>query len=299
MSAPDPAHDGPADTRKQSSMESEKVHLSVIDYARHNHPQHKYCKFVLDFCQHAFSTEPDSSQQFLDVGCGTGDFTRDVLLPRCLPCRRIIGIDCSQEMIDHARRNSAHEKLDYAVLDITADVSKFLEEFGQFDRVYSFFCLNWVNDMAAALKNISRLMSPTGECLLVVCAALEAAEIYKIAAKMERWAEYAETVSKFIPKTQDVKDKGDLMRFISGLLREADLFPTIMEALTSTMWDGFSEDEILDVYKGMCPVADLVPDEHKPLAEAFLRGQIRMLHAPGARKGHYRMIVVKASKTPY
>ncbi|KAL1414162.1 hypothetical protein MTO96_007644 [Rhipicephalus appendiculatus] len=145
--------------------------------------------------RYALCTQPDPSQQFLDVGCGTGEFTRDVLLPQCLPCRRIVGVDCSQEMVEYARRNSAHENLHFAVLDICADVTEFLEEFGQFERVYSFFCLHWVDDITAALKNISRLMSPSGECLLVFCAALQPAELCKVAARMDPWAKYCKVNS--------------------------------------------------------------------------------------------------------
>lgn len=272
--------------------------LSVLEYAKSNHLQRRYCQFVLDFCQLAFSTEPDQSQQFLDVGCGPGDFTRDVLLPRCLPCRRIVGVDCSRDMIEHARRNSAHEQLEFAVLDICSDVTGFLEEFGQFERVYSFFCLNWVEDISAALKNISRLMSSSGECLLVICAALQIIEVWNILAKMDRWAKYSKTLLKFIPKTQDMKDKRELMRYISGLLRQADLFPTIMEALSSTIFDGWSEEEIIAVYHGVCPISHLVTCEEKLVLDTFFRDQFRKLHAPEAGRGHYRILVVKASKAP-
>lgn len=226
-------------------MDGDTVRFCVPEYAKHHAPQWRYNESVLDFCQPAFSTEPDSSQQFLDVGCGPGDFTRDVLLPRCMPCRRIVGVDCSREMIEYARCNSAHEKINFALLDIAADVSRFLDEFGHFERVYSFFCLNWVNDLSAALKNINRLMSPTGECLLVMYAALEPAEVMKVAATTEDFSKYSEMLLKFIPKTQDMREKSDMMRFVSGHLREADLFPTIMEALRSTFWDGYSEDDIL------------------------------------------------------
>ncbi|XP_075529900.1 juvenile hormone acid O-methyltransferase-like [Dermacentor variabilis] len=168
------------------------VRLCPAEYAKHNKVQRKFGEFVLDFCELAFGAELDSSQQFLDVGCATGDFTREVLLPRCLPCRMIVGVDCSREMVEYARINSAHEKLDFRVLDIAGDVSGFLEEFGHFDRIYSFLCLHWVDDIAAAFKNISQLMSPTGECLLAFCAVQELADVWKALAVMDRWAKYSE-----------------------------------------------------------------------------------------------------------
>lgn len=273
------------------------VRFCVPEYAKHHKVQRKYNKFVLDFCQLAFSAEPDPSQQFLDVGCGTGDFTRDVLMPQCLPCRRIVGVDCSREMVEYARRHSAHEKLSFEVLDICGDVTQFLEEFGHFERVYSFFCLHWVSDFSAAFKNIGRLMSSTGECLLVFCAAHQPAELWKVAARMEPWAKYSETLLKVIPKTQDMK-KMDMLRLLFRLLQEAALFPTIMEVLTSTVFDGWSEEEIIAVYKGISPVMHQLTDEEKPAYDTFIRDQVRKLHAPEAGRGHYSMFVVKASKAP-
>ncbi|KAH8031472.1 hypothetical protein HPB51_017535 [Rhipicephalus microplus] len=117
---------GPVDHYCRPS--GENVRLCVTEYAKHNSIQRRYSQFVLDFCRLAFSTEPDPSPQFLDVGCGTGDFTWDILMPQCLPRRRIVGVDCSREMVEYARRSSAHEKLGFEVLDICGDVTGFLEE---------------------------------------------------------------------------------------------------------------------------------------------------------------------------
>ncbi|KAL3247316.1 hypothetical protein MRX96_057111 [Rhipicephalus microplus] len=76
---------GPTDHYCRPS--GKNVRLCVREYAKHNSIQRSYSQFVLDFCRQAFSTESDSLQQFLDVGCGTGDFTRDVLMPQISACR--------------------------------------------------------------------------------------------------------------------------------------------------------------------------------------------------------------------
>ncbi|KAK8783178.1 hypothetical protein V5799_015481 [Amblyomma americanum] len=168
------------------------VHLSAGQYSRSNKLQGRYNSSVLDTYQRAFRDQPQPSHQFLDVGCGTGDFTREGLLPRCLPCRRIVGVDSSPEMIEYARKHSAHAKLDFRVLDICADVTGILDEFGHFDRVYSFYCLHWADDLGVALKNVAKLLTPTGECLLVFYASHESAPVWRALARMERWKNYSE-----------------------------------------------------------------------------------------------------------
>ncbi|KAL1481132.1 hypothetical protein MTO96_050433 [Rhipicephalus appendiculatus] len=69
---------------------------------------------ALDLFHLAFAPAYNTkNQQFLDIGCGTGDFTRDWLLPRCPPCRRLVAVDASEEMLSYARVNSAHPDIEY------------------------------------------------------------------------------------------------------------------------------------------------------------------------------------------
>ncbi|KAL3223980.1 hypothetical protein MRX96_027049 [Rhipicephalus microplus] len=153
-----------------ASNAKEELRISTKLYAQNNSLQRKHNNTVLEFCQPAFLAEPLSTMQVLDVGCGTGDFTRDFLLPRCLPCARLVGIDCSVDMIKYASRHSAHEKIEYEVLDIGEDVTEFISHRGRFDRVYSFYCLQWLKDQGRALKNIAALMAPGGAvCTRISC----------------------------------------------------------------------------------------------------------------------------------
>lgn len=142
---------------------------------------------ALDFFDSLFRTPPSMDQQFLDVGCAIGDFTRNVLLPRSDSCWRIVGVDSSSSMIDYARQNFADPRICYDVLDIAEDVSGFLETYGSFDRLYSFYCFHWVKDQRKAFENVASLLTPGGECLLQFCARNPLFEVWRDVARTERW----------------------------------------------------------------------------------------------------------------
>ncbi|KAH6924494.1 hypothetical protein HPB50_018957 [Hyalomma asiaticum] len=296
MSPQVPASDKQGSDNKQSQQENNVTLLCAPEYAKHNGILRKYNEFVLDFCKLAFTTTPDSSQQFLDVGCGPGDFTRDVLLSHCLPCRRIVGVDFSREMIEYARRNSAHEKIDFAVLDIAADVSQFLDQYGHFERVYSFYCLNWVDDLSAAVKNISRLMTPTGECVLGILCGVRGCRFLE---GTRRNGSLGKTLTKYVPKTQDLRDRKELLTFLSRILQEAGLFPTIQEVLISTCLYNWSEEDVLATYMNTLPIIKLISDEEKLQLSADVKDLIRNVQLPGLQNWRYKMFIVKASKSPF
>ncbi|XP_077493468.1 juvenile hormone acid O-methyltransferase-like [Amblyomma americanum] len=287
---------GDAQIPPESQKSLKKVDLPVEDYASSHKPQWNYSLSILDCSWASFSKVSDASQQFLDVGCGPGDFTREVLLPRCQPCRRIVGIDCSQEMIEYAQRHSTGERIEFRQLDICSDVSGFLHEFGRFDRIYSFFCLNWAVDLTAALRNIAQLLTPNGECLLVYCASVETADVWRGLANMDRWAKYSEVLLKFIPDTQDMKDTREMMSFMSRILLEAGLHPSILEVPQSTVIHGWNEDDMLAAYLAVLPIAKMVSPEEKSELASAVRDQVRAVHGPNADKERYRNFVIKASR---
>ncbi|XP_070388319.1 uncharacterized protein [Dermacentor albipictus] len=201
--------------------------FSASQYAKNNSLQRKHNNVVLEFCQPAFLAEPHATMQILDIGCGTGDYTRDFLLPRCLPCDRLVGIDSSIQMIEYAKRHSAHEKIEYELLDIGDDMTEFISRRGHFDRVFSFYCLHWVRNQGAALKNVAALMAPGGQCLLVIPASNQLAAVWRLLAEMDHWVKYSETLLQFISKSHYMKDEKEQIQYMSSLLREAGLCPNI------------------------------------------------------------------------
>ncbi|KAF5299213.1 hypothetical protein FQA39_LY02386 [Lamprigera yunnana] len=102
----------------------------------------------------------------LDVGCGPGNITHDVLYP-LLPktINKLVGIDISQKMINFAKENYANSKIKFLEMDIVANpIPKNFEE--HFDCIFSFYCLHYVSDHKKALLNIHKMLKPGGAILL-------------------------------------------------------------------------------------------------------------------------------------
>lgn len=220
----------------------------------------------LNHLQVSLPIDPAGGQQFLDLGCGTGIVTRDVLLPRCPPFRRIVAVDASRDMVEYARRHFAHVKICYDVLDIVKDdVSGFVERYGQFDRVYSQFCLNWVKDQAKALKNVTKLMKPGGVALFRFYAATPLMRFRRKLAGMERWKKYAKICEDCIPPSIDHIGREALISYMLGLLKNAGLTPSICDVKTDRDFFYTSPGRVIQDLQTLNPLRAYLAREELPL----------------------------------
>lgn len=226
-------------------------------YAGNNSWQRRLNLKALDLLEMAIRPRDTSRLQFLDLGCGTCDFTRDYLLPRCLPCRRLVAVDASEDMLRYARQNSAHTDIEIDFLNISEDVGRFLEKYGTFDRVYSFFCLNWVKDQREAMKNISRLLAPYGECLLVFPAWSPIKTFWRKMAQLDRWRPFASIFEEYIPISQDFESDQERLAYLEDIVRGAGLSANTCELLytplTYTNWE-----ECIDMQVSLNPAASMI-----------------------------------------
>jgi juvenile hormone acid methyltransferase len=89
----------------------------------------------------------------LDLGCGPGSVTSQVLLPR-LPqdFGMLVGADVSPVMIKHARNMYTLPKLRFVQFDLSKDIRGTSElSTMAFDKIFSFYCLHWIPDQRYAL----------------------------------------------------------------------------------------------------------------------------------------------------
>jgi ubiquinone/menaquinone biosynthesis C-methylase UbiE len=97
--------------------------------------------------------QPAATDQLLEIGCGRGFLTRRV--QAIAPLTR--GIDLNPEAI----ANGTTQHLE--VMD--AEHLAFADE--SFDKIYSFHAIEHIPDLAAAFREIDRVLRPGGSALLV------------------------------------------------------------------------------------------------------------------------------------
>ncbi|XP_040066413.1 juvenile hormone acid O-methyltransferase-like [Ixodes scapularis] len=247
----------------------------------------------------SFKSRPNTGQQFMDIGCGTGDFTRQELLPRCQPCRRIVATDISESMVGFARENFAHPQIEYQVHDISKDVSGLVRKYGQFNRVYSFFTLHWVKDHVTAFRNMSDLMTSGGECMLFFVARSTNLEMWRRTCLMDQWKAYREICEKFIPDRQDSEDHASLISYMLDILKTVNLKRHTCEILTKA---SLAEDleEIIRTTIAVLPFLPLLPVESRASYKDDMENVIRSYwkQSNGGDPHYYTdMFVVHAGKS--
>ncbi|XP_077494486.1 juvenile hormone acid O-methyltransferase-like [Amblyomma americanum] len=266
-------------------------------YASNDNRQREMNLKVLDLLQMAFAPMPTEDQQFLDLGCGTGDFTRDWLLPRCPPCRRLVAVDASVEMLAYARENCAHPSIEYDHLNVGDDVTEFVAKHGQFARVYSFFCLNWLKDQNKAMKNVSRLLLPSGECLLVFPAWSPTRMLWRKIAGLDRWKKFSSVLEGFVPKSQDLEDDDARLSYLLDLLNGAGLKPRTCELLFGVPHDYSKPESFIDMQLSLNPAASLVTPEEKELLRKDVTEEVMKWTTEGVFATRPSLYLVHARKT--
>ena len=113
------------------------------------------------------------SDRVLDIGCGTGQTTRDAA--RAAAGGSAVGVDLSARMLDYARRQAAEEGVTNASFEqVDAQIHPFPPE--SFDVAISRTGAMFFGDLTAAFTNIGHALVPGGRLVLVAWQPLPANE---------------------------------------------------------------------------------------------------------------------------
>ncbi|XP_029169134.1 LOW QUALITY PROTEIN: juvenile hormone acid O-methyltransferase-like [Nylanderia fulva] len=134
----------------------------------------------------------------MDVGCGPGDITKDILLTALNPKATMIGTDINASTTEYANKMYGDkERLKFEVLDIQ---TKNLPEkyISKFDHIFSFYTLHWCHDLRQTFENMYCMLRPGKTMLILNIVRQNFFEVLKIMAQDERYASYMEDEAKYV-----------------------------------------------------------------------------------------------------
>ncbi|XP_077488778.1 juvenile hormone acid O-methyltransferase-like isoform X1 [Amblyomma americanum] len=240
-------------------------------YDRNAHRHEKAVAEILDTFHKAFRPFENEQQQYIDVGCGPGGFTKGYLLPRCLPCRRLVAVDKSAAMLRFAAEKYPHPKIDYLPLDISQDVDEFVDRQGQFQRVYSFLTLHWVRDQGRAIRNIENLMAAGGECILLFKTSSHFFHLFAAMMNSPRWEKYSQVLKNLVPESAYLSDVGTLRTYAKELVRYTNLTPLACEVFLPPQELHWNTKTMTESLLSFNPVYSLLNDEEREDLRKYIR----------------------------
>ncbi len=101
-----------------------------------------------------------SPKRILDLGCGTGAFSRELTL--MYPKAQIFGLDLAHAMLLQAKKKHSWRRKWSLV---TADMSNMPFATGMFDLVFANQVIHWGNPLARVFRELNRVMNVNG-CLM-------------------------------------------------------------------------------------------------------------------------------------
>lgn len=182
-------------------------------FINHNLPAEREANYAIDICVKYVKWRDNCN--ILDVGCGTGNVTHDILLP-LLPksTNSVIGIDKKTSSIDYANNHYSIEgKLTFQAVNIIDDHHFFENHVEHFDHIVSFSCLHFVREQETALSNIYKMLKPGGNFSFSCVVNANVFILLEHIAKIEKWnpfvAQYVKYMSpyQFTPNPKEVLQK--------------------------------------------------------------------------------------------
>ncbi|TDG45107.1 hypothetical protein AWZ03_008445 [Drosophila navojoa] len=276
-------------------------------YQRANEVQRHDAKLILSEYASILQWRSDGQDSLLDVGSGPGNVLMDFvhpLLPKSF--EQLVGTDVSMQMVRYANKcYERYARTQFQVLDIGCE--ELPEQFkGRFDHVTSFYCLHWVQNLRAALRNIYNLLrGEGGDTLLVFLATNPIYEVYKVLQSDVKWASYMQDVDQFI---SPLHYSTDPVKQFEELLNEAGFVYKNVE-LRSEVFVYEGVQTLKDNVKAICPFLERIPmSQHEEFLNDFVDIVISMNLKQDAKSNAehsqerfispYKLIVAYARKSP-
>ncbi|XP_067133043.1 juvenile hormone acid O-methyltransferase-like [Centruroides vittatus] len=135
----------------------------------------------------------------LDIGCGPGRTTKNILLQKCPKLKKLVAVDIIPNFIEYARKTYFDEKIEFKIQDITQRPD--LKEIGKYDKVVSFYAFHFINDYQKLFSVISSILKPGGYFFFVIFSKCPLFPVIQDLSTNEEWKKYikAEDMLNTIP----------------------------------------------------------------------------------------------------
>lgn len=142
----------------------------------------------------------------LDIGCGSGKVTKQILFPRCPKIKKIVAIDVMPKAIDFARNKYYHDKIEYKIQNIMERIEPQDEK--KYDKMFSSYAFHYERDYDKLFCNISLLLKPGGYFSFLTIAKGPQIFVRQSLAHSNHWKAYLkpEEILATIPPTHDWED---------------------------------------------------------------------------------------------
>lgn len=248
----------------------------AADYASNSSVQKQWGLELIDKLQLS------GNQRLLDIGCGDGKLT--AIIARKFPACRIIGLDSSPDMIEHARNLFGDiPNLSFVLMDACS-----MEFDEPFDAAFSATALHWITDHRPFLNCLYRSLKPGARLLFQMSSHGRTDDDHYMAAARvmvsETYQEYFKNFSApfgyFTPEEY------------SALLHAARYAPIRVELLSKPMQHAGKQGYIGFIRTTWMPITDRVPFEKRDefidaIVDEYLKDHPldsqNMLHIPSTR----------------
>ncbi len=164
-------------------MDLQKQKWNADEYANNSTAQLKWAEELIA----KLALKGDES--ILDIGCGDGKIS--ARLAQIVRNGRVLGIDSSESMINHASEQfpaRTFPNLRFQIMDAAA-----IRLSEKFDLVFSNAALHWVEDHMAVLRGVHSCLKPNGKILFQMGGSGNADSLFKVAGEimeLPRWRDY-------------------------------------------------------------------------------------------------------------
>ncbi|XP_047116009.1 juvenile hormone acid O-methyltransferase-like [Schistocerca piceifrons] len=249
-------------------------------YAKSSSPQQQFVNKVLEELWPVLEWRCEQGT-VLDVGCGAGDVTTHELLPRLPPGVSVLAVDINPAMVAKAADRFSGPRLRFRQLDIGTPRIEETDvwRLGPFRKVFSFFCLHWVQDQRIALQNISKLLSPGGETLVIIVIGSPLYKMFENLATSSRWSTYMTDYRQFETPYLRAKDPvGELTKY----LHEAGFCVKTCRSGDNS-YSSMDEQDLINTVTAINPFVGRIPQQ---LQEAFMQDCVTEAYRTGAIRAH-------------